>query len=555
MSLINSFTQWEAIRQLVLSRDNYTCVSCGSKLRPIEADVHHMLPRSMGGADEPSNLVTLCDGCHASFHPKLAGGLARHWFERSAVRLARWLDREGIVSAAAGNFGPVLRLFGLNGFRHGQLPIVLAALEGKSILVVSPTGSGKTLCFQLPAVLRTGVSLVVSPLKALMTEQVSGLLRNKIPATYINSDLSIQEKRIRFSWLSKGAIKLLYVAPERFFVRNEEERRLLKQSKPSFLIVDEAHCVDQWGRDFRREYSRLNEVREKLGSPPVLAFTATAGKEMQQRILRSLGIPDAKVFVRDVDRPNIALLRWRCPEDRRAIEIALLLRLTAIKDDRAMVFVPSAKVGEKLQADLKQMGLQIPFYHSRLGTAWDREQLLKRFSGESKPVVNQIICTNAFGMGLDLPNIRLVIHWQQSASVEDLFQELGRAGRDQKQSISVIFHDHKSQDITRLKYMAEKTVRSSVAMPFQSETLNHRYRQIEQVATILATKACMREQLRTHFGQGITFNQVGIAVALLDWLFGTKQHRVRGKGCCDFCNSEIIQKHGPVSYIVKQLGT
>ena len=185
--------------------------------------------------------------------------------------------------------------------------MVEAALSGQSVLVVSPTGFGKTLCFQLPAVLRQGVSVVVSPLKALMAEQVSSLLRLKIPSTFINSDLDRDEKRLRYRLLANKSFKLLYAAPERFFVQNESELQGLRSIRPAFLVIDEAHCVDQWGRDFRPEYGRLREVREALGSPPVLAFTATAGVEMQQRILASLGVGDARVFVRDVDRPNISL--------------------------------------------------------------------------------------------------------------------------------------------------------------------------------------------------------------------------------------------------------
>lgn len=144
------------------------------------------MPRSMGGTDELSNLVTLCDGCHAAHHPTLQGGLARRVLERWAVRLARRLDHEGVVVEHTETFGPALRLFGVDRFRQGQLPIVLAALLGKSIVIVSPTGSGKTLCFQLPALLRSGVSVVVSPLKTLMIDQVSALLRKKIPATFIH---------------------------------------------------------------------------------------------------------------------------------------------------------------------------------------------------------------------------------------------------------------------------------------------------------------------------------------------------------------------------------
>src|SRR5688572_809228 len=161
---------WERVRRQVLRRDNQRCVSCHIKLLSADADIHHLMPRSMGGTDELSNLITLCDGCHARHHPTLAGGLARRVMEKWAVRLAKWLDREGVVVEDTGSFGPALRLFGLDRFRHGQLPIVMAALSGKSVLVVSPTGSGKTLCFQLPALLRHSVALVVSPLKTLMSE-------------------------------------------------------------------------------------------------------------------------------------------------------------------------------------------------------------------------------------------------------------------------------------------------------------------------------------------------------------------------------------------------
>ena len=152
MDVTSTTGSWQATRQQILIRDNYRCVSCATPVKSAEADVHHLLPRSMGGTDDLSNLVTLCDGCHAAHHPNLAGGLARRVIERWAVRLARWLDAQSVTTEATINFGPALRLFGLQRFRQGQLPIVLAALSGKSVLVVSPTGSGKTLCFQLPAV-------------------------------------------------------------------------------------------------------------------------------------------------------------------------------------------------------------------------------------------------------------------------------------------------------------------------------------------------------------------------------------------------------------------
>jgi len=543
---------WSGIRQQVLLRDGHRCLSCSMEVTSAEADIHHLLPRSMGGGDELSNLVTLCDGCHAAHHPTLMGGLARRVVERWAIRLARWLDHEGIVGESVGNFGPALRLFGLERFRDGQLPIVLAALAGKSVLVVSPTGSGKTLCFQLPALLRDRVSFVVSPLKTLMAAQVSSLLKLKIPATFINSDLSRTEKDTRFSLLGRGAIKLLYMAPERFFVRSEDERAALKQCRPSFLVVDEAHCVDRWGSDFRREYGRLNEVREKLGAPPVLAFTATAGREMQQRILDSLGIPDAKVFVRDVDRPNIAMLRWECQPDQRAAEIATMLRLPRLQGQRTMVFVPSARVGEELARQLAELGLDVPLFHSKLGSSWERSELLQRFLGESRPPVNHIICTNAFGMGLDVPNVRLVIHWQQSASVEDMLQEFGRAGRDRKPSVSVIFHDGRGgKDSHRLKFMAEKTVESAPLDEKAASTmLDLRHHEIDQVAEMLRSSTCFRSAIRSYFGQaGERGARRTLSERILDWVFGSRSKQVKHSACCDSCDAQWINKHGRLQYI------
>ena len=478
---------WRKIREGILRRDNFKCVECEKPCGRGEADIHHLLPRSAGGSDEPSNLVTLCDGCHAAHHPKLAAGLARRAIERWAVRLARWLDRRGEIPEESQSFGPALRLFGLDRFRDGQLAVVQAALAGRSILVVSPTGFGKTLCFQLPAVLRRRVSVVVSPLKALMGEQVSALLRRKIPSSFINSDIDTDEKRLRYRLLESNHFKLLYVAPERFFVRSLNEQQLLRSVRPAFLVIDEAHCVDQWGADFRPEYGRLKEVREALGSPPILAFTATAGQDMQERILTSLGIPDAQVFVRGVDRPNIALLRWTVPADGRAQAVAQLCRLQMPGGGKVMIFVPTLKVGQALQNYLGEQGLETPFYYSRLGDAWDREQLLKRFVGDSRPEVDRIICTSAFGMGLDVPNVRMVIHWQHPASIEDYLQEFGRAGRDGKASVAVLLHDRSNakRDIGLLRFMADRAVGNAQLTAAAAQAASSRKaQQIDRMANL-----------------------------------------------------------------------
>lgn len=414
-----------------------------------------------------------------------------------------------------------------------------AALQGKSVLVVRPTGSGKTLCFQLPALLKPGATVVVSPLKALMAEQVSTLLRKKVPASFVNSDLSSEEKRLRYALLRRGAIKLLHLAPERFFVQNDAERARLAALRPAYLVVDEAHCIDQWGADFRPEYGRLGEIRRQLGNPPVLAFTATAGQEMQARILGSLGAEDAEVFVSGVDRPNITLLRWAVAEDARAARIAELLALPLEPGGKAMVFVPSARVGEDLQAALRVLGMDVPIYHSKLGRPFEREQLVKRFTNQSEPVIDRIIATSAFGMGIDVPSLRLVIHWQAPASVEDLMQELGRAGRDGRQSVAVAMHDNAAEgrDVKRLRFMADLSGRDQEA-PDPAARAN-RMRKIAQVSAMMRHEGCYRAQLVDYFG-GRERARRSLAVRILEWLFSSRSRVRRTSHCCDFCDREEI---------------
>ena len=548
---------WRAIRETILRRDKFKCVECEKLCNRDEADIHHILPRSAGGGDEPSNLITLCDGCHAAHHPKLAAGLARRAIERWAVGLARWLDWQGVVSEQSQNLGPALRLFGLGRFRDGQLPVVQAALTGRSLLVVSPTGFGKTLCFQLPAVLRRGVSVVVSPLKALMGEQVSSLLRRKIPSSYINSDIGADEKRLRYQLLAGNHLKLLYVAPERFFVQSANEQRQLRSLRPAYLVVDEAHCVDQWGRDFRPEYGRLKEVREALGSPPILAFTATAGQEMQKRILASLGVADAQVFVRGVDRPNIALLRWSVSSNERPWAIEQLCRVQMPAKGKVMIFVPTRKVGMALQKYLGEHGLETPFYHSRLDKSWDREQLLKRFVGDSRPEVDRIICTSAFGMGLDVPNIRMVIHWQHPSSIEDYLQEFGRAGRDGKASVAVLLHDRNNaqRDIGLLRFMAARAVESApLSSDAASAASNYKIAQIDKMACLTTSSGCFRESLVGYFTGPKRVARRSISTWLLELVFAERAVQQQKVVCCDACQQRLILRQGPLAFVKKVLG-
>ena len=361
--------------------------------------------------DDPANLITLCDGCHAARHPNLQVSLSRRMLERWALRLAYLLDRENQLPEVDG-LQTALRLLGANRLPEGQLEAILTALKGESMLVVRPTGSGKSLCFQAPALLTHGTALVLCPLKALMRDQISGLQHLKVPASYINGDVSTSEKELRYDLLEAGVFKLFYCAPERFGerVRPEEVERL-ERLRPSFLVIDEAHCINRWGDDFRPDYGRLRDVRESLGNPPVLAFTATAGTKMQEQILASLGVPDARRLVSGVDRPNIGLVRHAIPRETNGRADLIATLLAGLKGGKAMIFVPTVTIGNELHEALAARDVLIPFYHAKLPSN-ERDSIISRFSGMHEPRLDAVICTNAFGMGLDIPNVRLVINNQ-----------------------------------------------------------------------------------------------------------------------------------------------
>ena len=532
-----SAQHWREVRAIVLARDARCCRECGELCSAGEADVHHLIPRAAGGVDEPANLITLCDGCHAVHHPNLQGTLARRFIERWGLRLAKWLDRQGQLASVDESLGAVMRLLGASRFRTPQLEIVLAALRGESLLLVSATGSGKSLCFQAPVLLSRGCGLVVSPLKALMSQQVADLQKKKIPGTFINGDLGPEEKKIRYQLLRDGAIKFLYCTPERFdpgMVRPAEVEEIVR-ARPSYLVVDEAHCIDRWGRDFRPNYDKLGAVRTALGSPPVLAFTATAGVESQRRILESLGVPNARVMVTGVNRPNIKLARLNNLDDElRYFVIVQLLKV--MPTGRAMLFVPTVKTGKQLQERLRLVGFELPFFHSRLGTANDREMLLGRFTGRSAPPANVVICTNAFGMGLDVPDVRLVVHWQHPASVEDYLQEFGRAGRDGKPAVAVLFVGEKDEGL--LRFMAQKTVAMAGIGPEpQAATLGAKYRAIEAMRRAATSgEACFRTTIVRYFGEAMSPERRTLAVRIVDWLFSRSARIPRTPLCCDRCD-------------------
>ncbi|NLO18429.1 MAG: RecQ family ATP-dependent DNA helicase [Ignavibacteria bacterium] len=322
--------------------------------------------------------------------------------------------------------------FGLKSFRKGQDEIIQTVLKGRNTLVVMPTGGGKSLCFQLPAIILNGTALIISPLIALMKDQTDALRRLKIAATFINSSLELEEMNARISEMLDGAYKIVYIAPERL----DSPRFIdaLKQAQISFLAVDEAHCISQWGHDFRPSYLLIAKALEELPQIPVIALTATATPEVQSDIIKSLRVKNVKKFIRGFDRPNLHYITKEITYNK-ALPISQVL--TKTKNGSTIVYCGTRKKVEEYAAALQEMRHDVQIYHAGLEDAI-RKKNQEEFLNKENSV---ILATNAFGMGIDKPNVRNVIHTNLPLSLEAYYQEAGRAGRDGKAAFCYLFHD------------------------------------------------------------------------------------------------------------------
>jgi ATP-dependent DNA helicase RecQ len=324
------------------------------------------------------------------------------------------------------------KYWGYDDFRPGQERAVRGILEGKDTLTVMPTGGGKSICYQVPAMLLPGVTLVVSPLISLMKDQVDTLEAVGLPATFINSSLGTSEMSARLQAVERGEVKLLYVAPERFDSPSFRER--VSRLDISLLAVDEAHCVSQWGHDFRPSYLRIGDVRGELGNPPIAALTATATGEVRLDIEKQLRLRDPQVLVTGFDRRNLTWHVVRAKNDSE--KDRALLRMLRGQTGSAIVYAATRKNVDALTALLAGVGIPAVGYHAGLADG-DRKRLQDAFmSGEARVVV----ATNAFGMGIDKPDVRLVVHYNMPGSLEAYYQEGGRAGRDGQPADCVLLH-------------------------------------------------------------------------------------------------------------------
>ena len=346
------------------------------------------------------------------------------------------------------------RYFGYDSFRENQEEIICHVLAGNDALVLMPTGGGKSLCYQIPALVLEGTTVVISPLISLMKDQVETLRANGIAAEALNSGNDSTDGLLIRRRCAAGEIKLLYISPERAIA---EADHLLSHMKLALLAVDEAHCISQWGHDFRPEYTHLAMLREKYPDVPMMALTATADKVTRQDIIEQLQLRQARAFISSFDRPNLSLSVKRGYKNAEKMHFVLNF-IKARPLDAGIIYCLSRKTTEKVTEDLRKRGINAAAYHAGM-TPSERNQTQELFKNDQLLVV---CATIAFGMGIDKSNVRWVIHYNMPKSIESFYQEIGRAGRDGAPADTVLFYS--LADIIQLTEFAKQSGQQDVNM-------------------------------------------------------------------------------------------
>lgn len=373
--------------------------------------------------------------------------------------------------------------FGYTSFRPGQHEVIQTLLEGRDCLAIMPTGAGKSICFQLPALMMPGVTLVISPLISLMKDQVDSLVNQEIPATYINSQCTFEEAKARFAAIRAGRVKLVYISPER--LENEFFTSFMQSLPISMFIIDEAHCVSQWGHDFRPSYCAIKDWIAALPRRPVVgAFTATATEKVKEDMMTLLGLEKERIFIGGFDRPN---LYFRVVRTNRKLDFALAY-VQQHQEDSGIIYAATRKEVDRVYEELTRRGIRAGRYHAGLSDDV-RRTMQDAFTYDRLQV---IVATNAFGMGIDKSNVRYVIHYQMPKNIESYYQEAGRAGRDGAPGECILLFSR--QDIMIQKFLIEQSVHDPQQQAVEFCLLNAMVRYCEG-------NHCLRHYILTYFGE------------------------------------------------------
>lgn len=372
------------------------------------------------------------------------------------------------------------RYYGYDRFRPMQEAIIRSILGGRDTVVLMPTGGGKSVCFQIPALMLPGITVVVSPLIALMKDQVGALTLNGISAAYINSTQTGREQRDIEDACAKGKLKLLYVSPEKLLT--EPFFIFLKRVRVSLFAIDEAHCISSWGHDFRPEYTQLNILKEQFPDVPTIALTATADKLTRQDIAQRLGMVDPAVFIASFNRTNLSL--QVLPGQNRIQQIVRLLQQKP--DTSGIIYCLSRKSCESLAAKLQEKGFGAAFYHAGM----DPDERSRTQDAFLRDDVRIICATIAFGMGIDKSNVRWVIHYNMPKNIEGFYQEIGRAGRDGASAQTVLFYSF--ADVATYKDMLNES---------RPANLNLQLAKLERMQQYADAHTCRRQILLSYFSE------------------------------------------------------
>jgi RecQ family ATP-dependent DNA helicase len=407
-----------------------------------------------------------------------------------------------IEAVPSDDIGAALELeFGHPGFRPGQREAVEAVIAGRDVLLVMPTGAGKSLCYQLPAVLDGRLSVVVSPLVSLMTDQVESLGGR---AELINAQRDSSANRRALERALAGEVRMLYVAPERFATPGFTDR--LGAAEIGLFVVDEAHCVSQWGHDFRPEYFQLGEVARRLGASSIFAATATATPRVAADVVRRLGLADPIRITTGFERPNLSydVIPVPSAREKREATSALLREPAALP---AIVYAGTRKKAEETATRLgRELGIQVPAYHAGMERG-PRAEAQRAFMASETPVV---VATNAFGMGVDKADVRTVVHEAVPSSLEAYYQEAGRAGRDGLPSRCVLLAENRDKGLHVF----------FINQVDDAEAKRHRWRQYREVWGFVEGEGCRRAAILGHFGD-------------------RTEPRAEGR-CCDVCDGALV---------------